>query len=562
MSAPATADLWWKNAVIYCLDVQTFADSNGDGMGDFGGLTAHVDDLAGLGVTCLWLMPFYPTAEKDDGYDVADHYAIDPRLGTFGDFTEFMAVARDRGMRVIADLVVNHTSDQHQWFQEARRSRESKFRDFYVWRDEIPEDGPHGVVFEGEQTGVWTFDHLAGQYYLHRFYRHQPDLNVANEHVRDEIAKVMGFWLAQGVSGFRVDAVPFLLEVDGIDEEMEIRPHHYLRNLRAFLQRRRGDGIMLGEVNLPFDQQREFFGDEDGDELHMLFDFIGMQAIYLAMARADAGPIAAALRERPDVPEDGAYASFLRNHDELTLDKLSDSERQEVFDAFGPDPDMQLYGRGLRRRLPPMLGGDQQRLRMAYSLMFSMPGAPTLFYGEEIGMGENLDIDGRLAVRTPMQWTSSPAAGFTTAPPDAVWRPFPDGDYGPAHVNVEAQRTDPESLLNWFERMIRLRKSMPEIGWGRYQVIDVDVDAVLALQFRWDERVAVTVHNLAGRKATVTVPLDVGGLDGAVLRDRIGSAPPIALEDGAARVPIDAHGYRWFTLEPADRPAADRPAAD
>jgi trehalose synthase len=338
MSAPATADLWWKNAVIYCLDVQTFADSNGDGMGDFGGLTAHVDDLAGLGVTCIWLMPFYPTVDRDDGYDVTDYYAIDPRLGTFGDFTEFMAVARDRGMRVIADLVVNHTSDQHHWFQEARRSRESKFRDFYVWQDEIPEDGPEGVVFEGEQTGVWTFDHEAGQYYLHRFYHHQPDLNVANEEVRDEIAKVMGFWLAQGLSGFRVDAVPFLIEVAGIEQPMEIEPHTILRNLRAFLQRRRGDGILLGEVNLPFEQQRQFFGDEDGDELHMLFDFIGMQAIYLAMARSDAGPIATALKQRPDVPPDGAYASFLRNHDELTLDKLSDSERQEVFEAFGRIP--------------------------------------------------------------------------------------------------------------------------------------------------------------------------------------------------------------------------------
>ncbi len=292
VDVPATADLWWKNAIIYCLDVQTFADSNGDGCGDFAGLTRHVDDLAGLGVTCIWLMPFYPTADQDDGYDVADHYAIDPRLGTFGDFTEFMAVAKDRGMRVIADLVVNHTSDQHRWFQEARKSPDNPYRDFYVWQDEIPDDGPEGVVFPGDQTGVWTFEPEAGQYYLHRFYHHQPDLNVANGEVRDEIAKVIGFWLAQGLSGFRVDAVPFLLELDGIDEEMEVAPHDFLRDLRAFIQRRRGDAILLGEVNLPFEQQRQFFGDEDGDELNMLFDFVGMQATYLAMARSDARPLA------------------------------------------------------------------------------------------------------------------------------------------------------------------------------------------------------------------------------------------------------------------------------
>jgi trehalose synthase len=543
---PATADLWWKNAIIYCLDVETFADSNGDGIGDFGGLTQHVDDLAGLGVTCIWLMPFYPTAGRDDGYDVADHYAIDPRLGTFGDFTEFMAVAADRGMRVIADLVVNHTSDQHTWFQESRKSRDSRFRDWYVWQDEIPDDGPEGVVFPGDQTGVWTFDAEAGQYYLHRFYHHQPDLNVANGAVRDEIAKVIGFWLAQGLSGFRVDAVPFLLELDGIDDEMEVAPHDFLRDLRAFIQRRRGDAILLGEVNLPFEQQREFFGDEHGDELNMLFDFVGMQATYLSMARSDARPLATALRDRPEVPADASYASFLRNHDELTLDKLSTSEREEVFAAFGSDPDMQLYDRGLRRRLPTMLGGDQQWLRMAYSLMFAMPGAPTLFYGEEIGMGENLAIEGRLSVRTPMQWTPAPAAGFTTAPADASCRPFPEGDYAPAAINVSTQQTDPESLLNWFERLIRLRKAAPEVGWGEYRVIDGGDDAVLVLEYRWDDRTTITVHNLGAKATKVSIPVDAEVVE---LHDRFASSPPIAAKDGTASIKLAAHGYHWFGVE-------------
>jgi trehalose synthase len=552
LNVPATADLWWKNAIVYSLDVETFADSDGDGVGDFGGLTQHVDDLAGLGVTCIWLMPFYPTAQLDDGYDVTDHYAIDPRLGTFGDFTEFMAVARDRGLRVIADLVVNHTSDQHAWFQESRQSRESARRDWYVWRDEVPENGPQGVVFPGDQTGVWTFDTEAGQYYLHRFYRHQPDLNIANPAVRNEIAKVIGFWLAQGLSGFRVDAVPFLLELQGIagvGDEEDMDPHRYLRDLRAFTQRRSGHAILLGEVNLPFEEQRQFFGgdDGDGDELNMLFDFIGMQAIHLAMARGDAGPIVRALRARPEIPADAAYATFLRNHDELTLDKLTDSEREEVFAAFGPDPDMQLYGRGLRRRLPPMLGGDEQWLRMAYSLLFAMPGAPTLFYGEEIGMGENLAIDGRLAVRTPMQWTSGPSAGFTTAPPSAAIRSFPDAGFGPEEVNVADQQTDPDSLLNWFERLIRLRKSAPEVGWGEWKVVDVGDDSVLVLRYRWDDRTTMTVHNLAAKKARISIPLE---LETATLRDRLGSSSPIEAEHGRASLEIGAHGYLWLGVEP------------
>ena len=382
------------------------------------------------------------------------------------------------------------------------------------------------MVFPGEQTGVWTFDTDSSQYYLHRFYDHQPDLNIATDAVRDEIAKVIGFWLAQGLSGFRVDAVPFLLELDGIDGAMRLDPHHYLRDLRAFIQRRNGDAILLGEVNLPFEEQRRFFGDEDGDELSMLFDFIGMQATHLAMARGDARPIVRALRQRPAIPDDAAFASFLRNHDELTLDKLTKSERDEVFAAFGPDPDMQLYGRGLRRRLPTMLGGDQQWLRMAYSLMFAMPGAPTLFYGEEIGMGENLAIEGRMAVRTPMQWTSGPAAGFTTAPASAACRPFPDGDFSPEAVNVAAQRTDPDSLLNWFERLIRLRKSAPEIGWGECQVLDVGNDAVLVLQHRWDDRTMITVHNLASKAAKISIPLEVDECDRfAIASDRHRRSP-------------------------------------
>ena len=548
MSLAETADLWWKNAVIYCLDVQTFFDTDGDGIGDFAGLTEKVDYLAGLGVTCIWLMPIYPTADRDDGYDISEHYGIDARLGSFGDFTEFVRTARDRGIRVIVDLVVNHTSDQHPWFQSARRSRESRFRDFYVWRDEVPDDGPQGEVFPGRQGGIWSFDTEAGQYYLHRFYRHQPDLNIAAVEVRDEIRKLIGFWLAQDLSGFRVDAVPFLLEIDGIGEEMELDPHDYLRDLRAFLGRRSGEAILLGEVNLPAEEQRRFFGDEDGDELHLLFDFLVMQATYLAIARGDAEPIVRALRTRPSTPPEAAWATFLRNHDELTLDKLSDDERAEVFAAFGPDPDMQLYDRGLRRRLPTMLGGDQRWIRMAYSLMFSLPGTPTLFYGEEIGMGENLAVEERLAVRTPMQWADGATAGFSTAPPDALCRPLPtDERFAPAVVNVERQRTDPDSLLNWFERIIRLRKELPEIGWGTCTVLDAGESSVLVLRFDWHGRTVITAHNLARRGAIARVPIDDAG-PGTQLHELLQLSGPVTIRNGRARLALRAHDHRWFRL--------------
>jgi trehalose synthase len=542
-----TADLWWKNAVIYCLDVQTYADSDGDGIGDFAGMTSKVDYLAGLGITCIWLMPFYPAADKDDGYDITEQYAIDSRLGSFGDFAEFVRTARDRGMRVIADLVVNHTSDQHPWFQSARRSRESRFRDFYVWRDEIPTDGPSGEVFPGRQHGVWSFDTDAGQYYLHRFYRHQPDLNITSLAVREEIRKLIGFWLQQGLSGFRVDAVPFLLETDGVGGAVGLDTHEYLRDLRAFMSRRQGEAALLGEVNLPEDEARCFFGDEDGDELHMLFDFIGMQATWLSLARSDPAPVIEALRRRPPIPPEAAWASFLRNHDELTLDKLSPDERDEVFAAFGPSPGMQLYGRGLRRRLPTMLGGDQRWIRMAYSLMFALPGSPTLFYGEEIGMGENLAVDDRLAVRTPMQWTADATAGFSSAPPDALVRPLPtDEMFAPSAVNVRDQRTDPNSLLNWFERLIRLRKEAPEIGWGECTILPTTAKPVLVLRHDWEQRTLITVHNLSRRTRRVDLRLD--GVDGQ-LRDLLRPDEPIPVRSGAATISVGAHDHRWMRVE-------------
>ena len=540
MSVKVTSDLWWKNAIVYCLDVETFYDADADGCGDLVGLTQRIDYLAGIGVSCLWLMPFYASPNRDDGYDIVDYYAIDPAMGTFGDFTELIRTARDRGMRVIADFVMNHTSDRHPWFQAARQSRDSPYRGFYVWSDEKPEEKPGDVVFPDKEESNWAWDEQAGQYYLHRFYSHQPDLNVANPQVRDELAQVMGFWLAQGLSGFRVDAVPFLIEPTGLPEGAIVDPHELLRDLRRHLNRRNGEAVLLGEVNLPAKDVRAFLGDEDGDELHMAIDFLGNQALYLALARGEAEPLAGALRGMPELPEDASLGRFVRNHDELTLDKLSDSERQEVFERFGPDPSMQLYGRGIRRRLPTMLGGDQRAIRMVYSLAFSLTGTPVLFYGEEIGMGENLEVEGRMAVRTPMQWSAEPNGGFSTVDdPARLRRPLPRGEYGPEHVSVAAQRRDPDSLMSWFERLVRRRRECPELGFGTLELLETGAPSVFAHRCDWDGATIVAVHELAGREAEVTLPVE----DGEALVDLFADAEH-PLPATLSLAPYAAHWFR------------------
>jgi trehalose synthase len=545
MSLRTTSDQWWKNGVIYCLDVETFLDSNGDGTGDMTGVVERIDYLAGIGVTTLWLMPYYPTPDRDDGYDIVDFYGVDPRLGTHGEFVELVRTARDRGLRVVIDLVVNHTSNQHPWFQAARSDPTSPYREWYVWVDQPP-DVKIDETFPGEQGGVWTYDRKAKQYYLHRFYAHQPDLNVANPKVREEIARIVGFWLEVGVTGFRVDAVPFLIELSGITGAPKIDPHRYLKELRAFVQRRKGEAILLGEVNLPPPKQREFFGDEDGDELNLVFNFSVMQRIYLALARHDATPVEKALAGLPPVPFDCQWATFLRNHDELTLDQLSEAERQEVFDAFGPDPEMQVYGRGLRRRLPPMLDGDERRLRMIYSLLFSLPGTPVLFYGEEIGMGENLEAPGRGAVRTPMQWSDEPAAGFSTADPSTFPAPIVEGRFGPLAVNVAAQRRDPESLLNWFERVMRRLKETPEFGLGEWQVVANEVPAVLAHRCDWEGSTVLAVHNFSPDPWVVDLALE--GFDDTISVDDLLGPERLRLEEPTLTLTMDGYGYRWFRL--------------
>ncbi|NEN05056.1 trehalose synthase [Diaminobutyricibacter tongyongensis] len=545
MKVSDTSDLWWKSAVIYCVDVETFRDGNGDGIGDLGGLASRLDYLNELGVTCLWLMPFYPSPNRDDGYDITDFYGVDSRLGHFGDFVEVIRIARDRGMRVIVDLVVNHTSDKHPWFKAARSSPNNPYRDFYVWRDEPPKDQP-APVFPDQETSDWQYDEKAGQYYQHVFYRQQPDLNITDERVRDEIAKVMGFWLQLGVSGFRIDAVPFLLQTAGIiDGARKLPdPHGYLRSLRAFAQRRSGEAMLLGEVNLSRAEQNTFFGGAKGDELTMQFDFISMQNLYLSLARGDTRPLAKALRSRPDGSPDIQWANFVRNHDELTLDKLTAAEREEVFAAFGPEKRMQVYGRGLVRRLPPMLEGDPRRIRMVYSLLFSLPGTPVLFYGEEIGMGENLDVGGRESVRTPMQWTDGRNGGFSSAPPSKLRRPVTEGGYGPEFVNVAQQRRDPDSLLAFMRTLVRHYRNAREFGWGAFEILDQPDHALLAHTLTSGHRMTVAIHNFDSQPREANLKLGTSG-DSDRLTD-VFTGEEFALDGGVVTIPLGGYGFRWL----------------
>jgi trehalose synthase len=492
-------------------------------------------------------MPFQPTTGRDDGYDITDYYGVDPRLGHHGDFVELVRTARDRGMRVIVDLVVNHTSDQHPWFLDARSSKDSPYRDYYVWRSDPPPDTRDKVVFPDAEDSIWEYDEGTGEYFLHSFYRQQPDLDVTNPEVRDQIAKVLGFWLELGVAGFRVDAVPSLLDTMGTEAARDgLDPHDYLRSLRAFLGRRRGDAVLLGEVNLPYDDQVAFFGEGDGDQLTMIFDFVAMQKMYLSLARHDARPLAEALQQRPRLPVHSQWGVFARNHDELTLDKLNDAERQEVFDAFGADESLQLFGRGLRRRLPPMMDGDARRVRLVYSLMFSLPGTPVLFYGEEIGMGENLDLEGRMAVRSAMQWSDGPNGGFSRAPADRLPRPPTSGEYGPEQVNVAGQRADPDSTLSFMQSLVRAYRESPELGWAELQVLEQPHVEVLAHECRWDDRRLLLVHNLEDESRRVE--LAVEDAEGVTLVEVLGSGPAELGHDGTVQVELAGYGFRWLRL--------------
>ncbi|MGZ2487978.1 maltose alpha-D-glucosyltransferase/alpha-amylase [Rhizobium pisi] len=536
-------DLWYKNAVVYCLSVETFMDSNGDGIGDFQGLQRRLDYLAGLGVTAIWLMPFQTSPGRDDGYDVSDYYNVDPRYGSLGDFVEFTHGAKQRGIRVLIDLVVNHTSDEHPWFKEARANRNSRYRDWYVWSKTKPENANEGMVFPGVQKSTWTRDKESGEYFFHRFYEFQPDLNTANPLVQAEILKIMGFWIQLGVSGFRMDAVPFVIAKKGVQVKKPEEQFDMLRTFREFLQWRKGDSIILAEANVVPKENLEYFGD-DGDRMQMMFNFHVNQALFYAMASADIRPLVKAMQDTEKRPMTGQWGVFLRNHDELDLGRLTESQRQAVFSAFGPDKTMQLYDRGIRRRLAPMLGGDIRRLKLAYSLMYSLPGTPVLRYGDEIGMGDDLSLPERNCARTPMQWSDEPQGGFTKSE-NPVLPVISEGPYGFEHLNVAFQRRDSESMLNWTERMIRMRKETPEIGWGTFNITDSGDPGVLILRYEWRKNVVMIIHSFHEKPVEITFALKEDD-DAKSLVDILDGHDSRADGDGKHHMVLEPYGFRWY----------------
>ena len=545
-STPAINDLWYKNAVIYCLSVGTFMDSSGDGIGDFEGLMRRLDYLHGLGITAIWLMPFQTSPGRDDGYDISDYYGVNPAYGTLGDFVEFTHGAKQRGIRVIIDLVVNHTSDQHRWFQEARRDPQSRYRDWYVWSEKKPPNANQGMVFPGVQKSTWTYDKEARAWYFHRFYDFQPDLNTSNPHVQAEILKIMGFWIQLGVSGFRMDAVPFVISTKGPRVRKPVEHYEMLRSLRAFLQWRVGDSIILAEANVLPETDMEYFG-KDGDRMHMMFNFQVNQNLFYALASADSRPLARALKATAHRPETAQWGLFLRNHDELDLGRLSDEQRRQVFKCFGPEESMQLYERGIRRRLAPMLGGDRRLIELAYSLMFTLPGTPVLRYGDELGMGDDLDLPERNCARTPMQWSTEPHGGFTKSDKPIV-PVIAEGPYGYPHVNAARQRREPNSLLNWTERIVRMRKEVPEIGWGDFEVLPTRDPAVLTMRYDWRNNSVLFVHNLSETPREVTFATGLPGPEGRMLVNLLTESHSQATEDGKHTMVLEGYGYRWFRV--------------
>lgn len=535
-------DLWYKNSIIYSLDLESFMDSNGDGVGDLEGLMRRLDYLESLGVDTIWLAPFQRSPNRDNGYDISDYYSVDPRYGTLGDFVEFMHQARGRGLHVISDLVLNHTSDQHEWFQSSRSSPDSPHRDWYLWSKKRPEDWDEGMVFPGVQESTWTRDQKAKAYYFHRFYKHQPDLNMDNPRVRAAARRIMGFWLQQGVAGFRLDAVPFMIESRTAETGPGKLQFSYLSEMRSFLQWRLGDAVLLGEANVKPEETRQYFEGDGTGGIHMMFNFWVNQHLFYALASADARPLREALEATRDIPELGQWAHFLRNHDELDLGRLTDEQRGRVFQQFGPEEHMQLYHRGIRRRLAPMLG-DRPHLELAYSVLFSLPGTPVLRYGDEIGMGDDLSLNERDAVRTPMQWTAERNGGFSTA--EKTFLPaIAEGVWSYERFNVEAQRRDSGSLLRWTGAMVRLRKECPEIGWGSYDILDPGCPEILALRYDWQGSSLLILHNFDSHPHVAQLNLGRTGCDrlSDLLEDNV---VPVA-RSGRVEVTLDAFGYRWF----------------
>lgn len=544
MPRVAENDLWYKNGIIYAVDVANFADADADGIGDFAGMAAHLDYLVNLGVTCLWLLPFYPSPLRDNGYDVTDYLNVDPRYGTLADFVEFRRQASSRGIRILIDFVPQHTSDEHPWFVDAKRGEDSPLHDYYYWSKKMPAN-PGRPSFPGAEDGTWEYVKSVDAYYRHRFYAFEPDLDLTNPLVKDEMLKVMSFWLELNVAGFRFDAANHLLEGPDLKVHDFDAQHRLLRDMTSFMRSRRGDAIFLAEADDDPEHLREYFN--NGDELQMLFNFLLSQNIFLALANQDGTPIAEILGIMRDMalPQVCQWANFLRNLDELDLERLSSEDRNRVYEAFAPEKRMRVYERGIRRRLAPMLGGNRKRIESVYSLLLTMPGTPVLIYGDEIGMGENLNLQERWSVRTPMQWSSRPNGGFSTAAADKLVEPvITGGDYGYEKLNVVAQQRDPGSMLHWLERAIRQRKLAPEFGSGSCEVIKTDNKAVLAHRCDWETGSIVALHNLSSEACSTR--LDLEGDPDEPWTDVFSNRHYEPFNSRTDEAEVDGYGYRWL----------------
>ena len=464
--------LWFKRAVFYEIHIRGFFDGNDDGAGDFRGLIEKLDYLQWLGIDCIWLLPMYISPLRDGGYDIADFFVIHEDYGTVDDFRSFVEAAHQRGMRVIADLVMNHTSNEHPWFQESRSSPDSPKRDWYVWSDSDQRYLDARIIFIDSEPSNWTWDPVAGQYYWHRFFSHQPDLNYDNPEVQEAMLNVLRFWLDLGIDGFRLDAVPYLFEREGTSGENLPETHEYLKRVRAEIDARYPDRVLLAEANQWPEDVVEYFGDGDGDECHMAFHFPVMPRMFMSLRREEARPILEILDRTPAIPENAQWGLFLRNHDELTLEMVTDEERDYMYSEYAKDPRMKL-NLGIRRRLAPLLDNGRDEIELMHAILFSLPGAPVLYYGDEIGMGDNVYLGDRDGVRTPMQWTGDRNGGFSRADFAQLYLPpLMDPVYGFQAVNVEAELRTPTSLLRWLHRFIALRKEHPVFGLGTYEPLD------------------------------------------------------------------------------------------